>query len=223
VYRWVTRLLPLSVVLLPVLGWLARWWWPTPAYIGFPLFAAAGLLLMLYAFHLRNALPGAVALPAGTESILRVSTAALIAVALFTAATNYATVEGTQLARGLEGRVRTLPGVVISSVEPLNLDAPGLQTTELGGESGYRYRYSGLRLLERSGGRFFLITDGWTGRRIRRAVRLHPRSAGQSRERSTTCLSFPRPARCRILTPPGVPGSRPRCSTARRSPSRCSR
>ncbi|MFC0678184.1 hypothetical protein ACFFGH_10065 [Lysobacter korlensis] len=164
VYRWFTRLLPLSVVLLPVLGWLARWWWPTAAYIGFPLLAAAGLLLMLYAFHLRGALPGAIPLAAGTESILRVSTAALIAVALFTAATNYAMVEGTQLARGLESRVRTLPGVVIHSVEPLNLDAPGVETAEAEGETGYRFRYSGLRLLERSGGRYFLITEDWTRR-----------------------------------------------------------
>jgi hypothetical protein len=163
-YLWVSRLLPASVVLLPLLGWLARWWWPTAAFVGFPLLAAAGLLLMLYAFHLRGALPDAVPLSAATESVLRVSTAALIAVALFTAATNYATVEGTQLARGLESRVQTLPGVVVHSVEPLNLDAPGIETDELEGDTGYRFRYSGMRLLERSGGRFFLITDEWTRR-----------------------------------------------------------
>ena len=162
VYLWVTRLLPASVVLLPLLGWLARERWPAEALIGFPLLAAAGLLLMLYAFHLRGALPGAVPLSAGTESILRVSTAALIAVALFTAATNYATVEGTQLARGLESRVRTLPGVVIHSIEPLNIDAPGVETAQFENETGYKYRYSGLRLLERSGGQYFLISDEWT-------------------------------------------------------------
>jgi hypothetical protein len=162
VYLWFTRLLPAAVVVLPLLGWLARRTWPAAALIGTPMLAAAGLLLMLYAFHLRAALPDAVPLSAGTESILRVSTAALVAVALFWAATNYATVEGTQLARGLESRVGSLPGVVIHSVDPLHLDAPGVETEQLGGDSGYRFRYSGLRLLERSGGRFFLITDEWT-------------------------------------------------------------
>lgn len=161
-YLWVARLLPAAVVVLPLAGWLARDRWPEAAFIGFPLLCAGGLLLLLYAFHLRAALPGAVPLPAGTERILRVSTAALIAVALFTTATNYATVEGVQLARGFERQVSSLPGVVVHSVEPLNIDAPGVETTQQADETGYRFRYSGLRLLERAGGQYFLISDEWT-------------------------------------------------------------
>jgi hypothetical protein len=162
VYRRVSQLLPLGVVLLPLAGWLARSWWPAGAYIGFPLLCGAGLLLLLYAFSLRAALPGAVPLSAGTESVLRVCTAALIAVAMFTAATNYATYEAIQLARGFEQGVPRLPGVVVHSVEPLNIDAPGVQTVQLASETGYRFRYSGLRLMERVGGQYFLISDDWT-------------------------------------------------------------
>jgi hypothetical protein len=164
VYRWVSRLLPAAIVLLPLAAWLGRGWWPEGAYIGFPLLCGAGLLLLLYAFSLRGALPGAVRLSAGTESVLRVCTAALVAVALFTAATNYATVEALQLVRAFERQVLTLPGVVVHSMEPLNIEAPGVDTTQSAGEKGYRFRYSGLRLLERVGGQYFLISDEWTRR-----------------------------------------------------------
>lgn len=162
VYRWVSRLLPASIVLLPLAAWLARGWWPEGAYIGFPLLCGAGLLLFLYAFALRAALPGAIPLSAGALVVLRVSTVTLVAVALFTAATNYATVEAGQLVRAFERQVPTLPGVVVLSVDPLNIEAPGVDTTQLATESGYRFRYSGLRLLERVGGQYFLITDDWT-------------------------------------------------------------
>lgn len=164
VYRWAYRLLPAAVVLLPLAAWFGRDWWPEGAYIGFPLLCGAGLLLLLYTFSLRGALPGAVPLSAGTESILRVCTAVLVAVALFTAATNYATVEALQLARAFEGQIPTLPGVVVHSMEPLNIEAPGVDTTQSANEKGYRYRYSGLRLLERVGGQYFLISDEWTRR-----------------------------------------------------------
>ena len=164
VYRWVSRLLPAAIVLLPLAAWLGKGWWPEGAYIGFPLLCAAGLLLLLYAFSLRGALPGSVPLSAGTESVLRVCTAVLVAVALFTAATNYATVEAVQLARAFERQVPALPEVVVHSVEALNIEAPGVRLTQLGDETGYRFRYSGLRLLERVGGQYFLISDEWTRR-----------------------------------------------------------
>lgn len=164
VYRWVSRLLPAAIVLLPLLAFLGRGWWPEGAYIGFPLLCAAGLLLLLYAFSLRAALPGSVPLSAGTESVLRACTAALVAVALFTAATNYATVEAVQLTKAFEGQIPTLPGVVVHSVAPLNIEAPGVRVTHTANETGYQYRYSGLRLLERVGGQYFLISDDWTRR-----------------------------------------------------------
>jgi hypothetical protein len=164
VYRWAARLLPAAIVLLPLSAWLGRGWWPEGAYIGFPLLCAAGLLVLLYALSLRAALPGAVPLSAGTESILRLSTGVLVAVALFTAATNYATVEAIQLARVFERNVPNLPGVVVHSVEPLDIQAPGVGTSRLPNETGYRFRYTGLRLLERVGGQYFLISDEWTRR-----------------------------------------------------------
>lgn len=162
VYLWASRLLPAAIVLLPLAALIGRDWWPEGAYIGFPLLCAAGLLLLIYALSLRAALPDSVPLSAGTDSVLRACTAALVAVALFTAATNYATVEAVQLASAFERQVPNLPGVVIHSVDPLNIEAPGVRLAHSGNETGYEYRYSGLRLLERVGGQYFLISDEWT-------------------------------------------------------------
>lgn len=161
VLRWVIRLLPASIIVLPLAGWLARYRWPALAYVAFPLLCAAGLLLLLYALRLRAARPGSMQLSGTGGSLLRAGTAALIGVALFSTAANYATVEGTELARDFESRVHLLPRVVVHSTAELNLDAPGVILTRTGNK-GYAFRYDGLRLLEHVGGRYFLIPDGWS-------------------------------------------------------------
>ena len=45
----------------------------------------------------------------------------------------------------------------------MHLDGPGVVETELTpAEGGLRYRYTGLRLLEHTGAKYFLVSDGWT-------------------------------------------------------------
>lgn len=161
IYLWTCRLLPAAIIVLPVTGWLARGRYPATAYIAFPLLCATGLLLLLYAFRLRVAGGGAPALSAANGGLLRAGTAVLVGVALFSSASNYATVEGTELARDFEAQVSLLPGVVVHSTTALNLDAPGVQLTRTS-EKGYGYRYGGLRLLEHVGGNYLLIPDRWT-------------------------------------------------------------
>ncbi len=161
-YTWIARLMPAAIIVLPVAGWFAQYPWPALAYIAFPLMCAAGLLLTLYAFRLRAALPGGLPLGARHGNVLRVCVAALVGVALFTTASNYATVEGTELARSFDRQLPALPRVVVHSLSPLNIDAPGVQVTQLGEAVGFAYQYSGLRLLERAGGRYFFVSDEWT-------------------------------------------------------------
>lgn len=53
--------------------------------------------------------------------------------------------------------------MVIYSAEDLHISAPGVRTEPLtsGGQpSGFRY--SGLRLLAHTGGRYFLVSDDWS-------------------------------------------------------------
>jgi hypothetical protein len=165
VLRWLLRLLPAGLIVLPLAAWLAGFVWAATAFIAFPLCLVAGLLLVLYAFHLRQMLPGAMALPAGREALLRAFTAIIVGIGLFWAATNYATVEGTELAESFLADVMKLPGVVVYSPERLHINAPGVNEERLAPEqSRYRYRYLGLRLLEHTGGRYFLISEGWSPR-----------------------------------------------------------
>lgn len=162
VFRWALRAIPLAAVGLPVAGWLAGFSYPAAAYVLFPLCIAGGLLLLLYAFDLRQSLPGAVPLSVARRSVLRACTAAVVGIAVFTAAANYATVEGTELAVAFEDEVATLPQVVVYSAEPLHIDAPGVTSEPVGEGEPALTRYTGLRLLERTGGRHFLVSDGWT-------------------------------------------------------------
>jgi hypothetical protein len=165
VLRWSLRLLPAGLIVLPLTAWLAGFIWAATAFIAFPLCLVAGLLLVLYAFHLRQLLPGAQALPAGREALLRGFTAIIVGIGLFWAATNYATVEGTELAESFLADVTKLPSVVVYSPERLHINAPGAKEQRLPPkQSMYKYRYVGLRLLEHTGGRYFLISEGWSPR-----------------------------------------------------------
>lgn len=131
-------------------------------YIIWPLVCAGGLLLLLYSFSLRAHLTDSVRFAPLTEGVLRGSIAVLVAVGLFWSATNFATVEGTELARRFPSTVATLPSVEIDSAAPLDIVAPGVETSCFGEGRDTRYHYRGLRLLESTGGNYFLISDGWT-------------------------------------------------------------
>jgi hypothetical protein len=82
---------------------------------------------------------------------------------LFWAMSEYAGALGRGRAERLEAGLSSRPSVVVFSKERLNLSAPAVEETALAGsESSFRFSYSGLRLLIRSGGKYFLLPDGWT-------------------------------------------------------------
>jgi hypothetical protein len=61
---------------------------------------------------------------------------------------------------------QTLPRVVVYSSTALAIEGPGVDEEAVPGPSGaaYHWRYTGLRLLVRSGGNYFLIPTGWASR-----------------------------------------------------------
>ena len=161
--RWSLRLLLAGLVVLPLAAWAGGFRWPAIAFIAFPLCCVAGLLLVLYAFHFRQMMPGALPLPAGREALLRAFTAIIVGVGLFWTATNYAIVEGTELSDGFLAELTKLPSVTVYSPERLQIDAPGAKEERLPPkQSMYKYRYVGLRLLEHTGGHYFLVSDEWS-------------------------------------------------------------
>jgi hypothetical protein len=93
----------------------------------------------------------------------RAEAVALIAVdvlLIFWVVAVYADNNGTQYSEQL--KLRSLPGVVVYSSDPLGLAAPGLSVKKLApGQSRYSYRYSGLKYLLYSSGQYFLLPDRW--------------------------------------------------------------
>jgi hypothetical protein len=160
--RWTLRLLPTALVVLPGAVWLLGLSLPAMAFIAFPLSIAAGLLLLLYSVQLRQLIPGAEQALPGREGLLRAFTAVVVAIGLFSSAANYATVEGTELADGFVNSINDLPRVVIYSAEGLQINTSGSEEQKLSAtDSTYKFRYVGLRLLEHTGGHYFLVTDAW--------------------------------------------------------------
>ncbi len=89
----------------------------------------------------------------------------LIVLSLFWATKDVAEALGRGSGMLLASHLRGRPSAVVYSGERLLLGGPGvheewLDTTD----AVYRFRYSGLRLLVRSGGNYFLLPDGWTRR-----------------------------------------------------------
>lgn len=65
-----------------------------------------------------------------------------------------------------ETNLHSLPRVAIYSSKALAIEGPGVQEEEVSGPSdaAYHWRYTGLRLLVRSGGNYFLLPSGWASR-----------------------------------------------------------
>jgi hypothetical protein len=167
--RITARVLAVAWLWLPLACALILWRYPTAGYLAFPLSFAVGILLAVYGTHLRALLrardaPDAVVpLPSWQAPLTKALVAVLVTISLFWSASNYAEVLGEWLARNTRSQLGELTRVVVYSPKQLLIDAPAVKEELLGGpDAAYRYRYTGLRLLEHTGGRYFLISDGWT-------------------------------------------------------------
>jgi hypothetical protein len=93
--------------------------------------------------------------------------AAMIALlGIFWAASLYASALGRGRAETLAGNLSSRPAVTVFSVKSLGIDALGVTATKItNASSAYEFRYSGLRLLIHSAGKYFLLNDGWSHER----------------------------------------------------------
>ena len=163
--RWVLRLLALAWLVLPasvaLLGLIdpAR----SLAYVLWPVSIGVGALLLLYAAHLGGVDVGADPHAPRRVPVLQATGVVVALVCLFWTGSNYAFTDGAGVAGDIDADPSAaLPGVVLSSDQPLHLEGPGVSVEELPGPESTRYRYSGLRLLEYARGTYFLISDGWS-------------------------------------------------------------
>lgn len=80
----------------------------------------------------------------------------LLFLSLFWTVSHYAGVRGIDLAVQAERLVPRQPSVTIYSAQRLYLEPPVVETRLSDDQAAYRYRYTGLKLLFRSGNRYFL-------------------------------------------------------------------
>ena len=88
----------------------------------------------------------------------------LLVVVLFWQTERWAQLSGRALAADLKAGITTqLGAATLYSVERLPTDASEIVETRLKEPGGsFSYRYDGLYLLQRSGGKYFLLSDGWS-------------------------------------------------------------
>ena len=89
--------------------------------------------------------------------------AMLTLLSLFWAASLYATALGLGRAQILAENLSSQPEVTVFSAKSLDFDALGITVTKItSADSAYKFRYSGLRLLIHSAGKYFLVNDRWS-------------------------------------------------------------
>lgn len=159
--QWYRRALRAALAGALVLTAAALWWvlvpfpWPAAYLLPPTLLATAPLLALRLAWELA-------ADPA--RGVLRVAAAAAVGLALvgvFWGVSLYADALGRGRGQQIAADLSVLPAVTLYSQGPLALDAA---EERLGTGDGVRFthRYSELRLLLYSGGRYFLLPDTWT-------------------------------------------------------------
>jgi hypothetical protein len=129
-----------------------------------PYIMAGGVLLSAWGLSLwrRSAeapVRNVAALSRGSEKTLIFC---LVTLLLFWGTSDYAQALGRGLAVSYEQRSALLPTAVVYSKDRLGISAPNVREQSSGTAEHPVYQYSGLRLLVVSGGRIFLLNEGWT-------------------------------------------------------------
>jgi hypothetical protein len=150
-------------MILPALVWSLGYVWRAQSYVLLPASIGGGVALTLYATELRQ-LAGPLDERERRRTVTARQAGALLAgITLFWTASNYAQVLGTRQAEAFAEGIHGLPEVVVHSSQRLHLSGPGVTEARLPDEGGAaRYRYDGLRLAGQSGGKLYLVLDGWT-------------------------------------------------------------
>jgi hypothetical protein len=144
--------------------WLAVVLQPERTLLYVPYNMAGGVLLATWGLSLwrrsrDDAQRAVTPVSRGTERTLILC---LVTLLLFWGTSDFAQALGRGLAVSYEEQSALLPTAVVYSTERLAISAPNVSEESSGTVEHPSYRYSGLRLLVVSGGRIFLLNEGWT-------------------------------------------------------------
>ncbi len=150
-------LISAGVVLIP-LGVLLAVVAPAAGGLAISAALAATVVSALYGDALRRRVRRPRAFPGSFRVLLVV----VLALSTFWATEQMARIMGDQYANQIEADPASLVGVTVYSAKRLDLNVPGVVESAVSlPDSAYPFRYDGLRLLQRSGGRYFLISQQW--------------------------------------------------------------
>jgi hypothetical protein len=139
-----------------------------------PLSLGFGILLLAYSIHLRRLLivtergvrarrPGRGAGPGWAGLVEWSFVLALVGLSLFWAATDYSAAVGRSRAREFAQDLSKWPNAVVYSEQSLNLTGPGIREVRCHNRNtGYSYRYDGLKLVIESGDQYVFVPQWWT-------------------------------------------------------------
>jgi len=193
------RLLAMSWILWGLLGIaLLSLAPPTLRSFAIPLSITLALLCAVYGRTLQRRFTGI----EPWSSTGKVLVIVLLTFAVFWDTERVAKTMGEGYAAQIAADPQQLIAVTVYSAKSLEIDAPGIMETKLNKtDSEYSCRYSGLRLLERSGDRYFLINEHWDAQQGRVIV---------LRETDSIRMEF-----ARTFAPTNVTGDRQRCTLSR--------
>jgi len=158
-----------AVILIAGLACAGAMWFvvilqPERTVLFVPYIMAGGVLLAAWGLSLlrrssQEAGRSLAALSRGSEKTLIFC---LVTLLLFWGTSDFAQALGRGLAVSYEERSALLPTAVVFSKDRLGISAPNVREQSSGTAENPVYQYSGLRLLVVSGGRIFLLNEGWT-------------------------------------------------------------
>lgn len=144
--------------------WLVVIVQPERTVLFVPYIMAGGVLLAAWGLSLwrRTAESSGRSLAALSRGSEKTLVFCLVTLLLFWGTSDFAQALGRGLAVSYEERSALLPTAVVYSKDRLGISAPNVREQSSGTAEHPVYQYSGLRLLVVSGGRIFLLNEGWT-------------------------------------------------------------
>ena len=144
--------------------WLVVIVQPERTVLFVPYIMAGGVLLAAWGLSLwrRSAEASGRSLAALSRGSEKTLVFCLVTLLLFWGTSDFAQALGRGLAVSYEERSALLPTAVVYSKDRLAISAPNVREQSSGTAEHPVYQYSGLRLLVVSGGRIFLLNEGWT-------------------------------------------------------------
>ena len=151
-------------LLLCIAGFLGfnNWVVYSTRYPFVPILFAVGVTCVGYGFNIRSSTHPE-RRPRTWSARSQTATLVVVNIAfIFWAVAVYASISGRQAADQLASKLGAQPSVIVYSAKSLGLTSPRVKVEQLpGSDSQYQYRYSNLKLLLYSSGRYFLLPSGW--------------------------------------------------------------